>query len=71
MLVKECLNEAHALAESKGETLPWRECLPSGIRECKRMPPNLKRRAQRGDKAGEFMVERENEDDISTDNQEE
>jgi hypothetical protein len=31
-LVKECLNYAHALAKRKGETLPWRECLPSGIR---------------------------------------
>ncbi len=29
-LVKECLREARALAKSKGETLPWLECLPSG-----------------------------------------
>jgi hypothetical protein len=46
-LVKECLNEVRALAKSKGETLPWLEYLPIGIRESKRMAPFLKRWAQR------------------------
>jgi hypothetical protein len=36
---KECLNEARALAKRKGETLPWLECLASGIRESKRLAP--------------------------------
>jgi hypothetical protein len=39
-LVKECLNEARALAKRKGETLPWLECLPrqpNGIHESKRL----------------------------------
>ncbi len=71
-LVQECLSEAHALAKSKGETLPWLECLPSGIHESKRLAPFVKRSAQRAARkaAGEFMVEREDENNISTDDEE-
>ncbi len=32
-LVQECLKEEHTLAKRKGETLPWLECMPSGIRK--------------------------------------
>jgi hypothetical protein len=63
LLVKECLVEAHALAKSKGETLPWVECLASGIRERKRLAPLLAARKA----AGEFMVEREDENHVLTD----
>jgi hypothetical protein len=72
-LVKECLQEARALARSKGETLPWLECLPSGIRTSKRLVLFMKRweqRAARKAAGGEFMVERKNENDISTDDEE-
>jgi hypothetical protein len=54
-----------ALAKSKGETLLWRECLP--IRESKRLEVNLKRWEQRRDRE----VEREDEDDIPTDDEKE
>jgi hypothetical protein len=62
-----------ALAKSKGGTLPWLECLPSGIRARKRLAPFVKRwtqRAARKAAGGEFMVEREDENDISTDDDE-
>jgi hypothetical protein len=68
-LVKECLQEARALARSKGETLPWLECLPSGIRASKRLAPFVKQWAQRAARkaaGGEFMVEREDKNNIST-----
>ncbi len=66
-LVKECLKEAIALVQRKGETLPWLECLPSGIHESKRLAPFVERWAQRAaHKAGELMVEREDENYIST-----
>jgi hypothetical protein len=70
-LVKECLKEERALAKRKGETLPWLECLPSGIRESKLLEPLVERCqwAQHAARkaAGEYMVEREDENDISTD----
>jgi hypothetical protein len=71
-LVKVCLQEARALAKSKGETLPWLECLQSGIRASMRLEPFVKHCAQRAapKAAGEFMVEREDENDISTDEEE-
>jgi hypothetical protein len=70
-LVKECLNEARALAKRKSETLSWLDCLPSGIRESKRLAPFLERWAQRAaHKVGKFMVERKDENDVSTDNEE-
>ncbi len=72
-LVKECLQEARALARSKGETLPWLECLPSGIRASKRLAPFVKRWAQRAARkavGGECMVEREDKNDMSTDDDE-
>ncbi len=72
-LVKECLQEARALARGKGETLPWLECLPSGTRASKRLAPIVKRwtqRAARKAAGGEFMLEREDENDISTDEEE-
>jgi hypothetical protein len=59
---------ARALAKSKGETLPWLECLPSGICASKRLAPFVKRWAQltRRKAAGEFIVEREDKNNIST-----
>ncbi len=58
---------ARALAKRKGETLQWLEFLPSGIRESKLLAQFVERFAR---KAGEFMVEREDENDISTDDKE-
>jgi hypothetical protein len=55
------LNEVLALTKSNGETLPWLECLPIGICDSKHMAQYLYRWVQRGDKAGEFMAERESE----------
>jgi hypothetical protein len=71
-LVNEFLNEAHALAKSQREKLPWLECLPKGIRESERLSAHLKRWEERSAKAGKFMVERkpELEDEISTDDEE-
>jgi hypothetical protein len=73
-LVKECLQEARALASSKGETLPLLECLLSGNRASKRLVPFVKQWTQRAARkaAGEFMVECEDEteNDISTDDEE-
>jgi hypothetical protein len=69
-LEKECLKETHALAKRKGETLPWSKCLPKGIRESKRLAAYLKRWEKRGNKEGGFMVECEDEDDVSTDDEE-
>ncbi len=71
-LVKECLQEACALAKSKGKTLPWLGCLPSRNRASKRVALFVKRWTQRAArKAGrEFMVEREDENDILTDDDE-
>jgi hypothetical protein len=74
-LVKECLNEGRALAKCKDKTLPWLvpwlECLPSGIRESKRPAQFLERGAQRAArKVGKLLVEREDENDISTDDEE-
>jgi hypothetical protein len=71
-LVEECLSEARALARSRGEKLPWLECLPKGICESERLASFLRRWAERGAKTGEFMVEREaeHEDEISTDDEE-
>ena len=68
-LVKECLQEARALTKSRGETLPWLECLPSGIRASMRLAPFVKRWTQRAacKARGEFMVKRKDENDISTD----
>jgi hypothetical protein len=40
------------------------DSVPKGMREWKRLAAYLKRWAQRGDKEGEFMVEREDEDGI-------
>jgi hypothetical protein len=72
-LVEECLRDVWAVAKSTGETLPWLECLPKGIRESERLAAHLKRWEEHGTKAGEFMVEREaeNENEISTDDEEE
>ncbi len=53
-LAEEGLEETCAFAESEGETLPWRECLPKGIRESKHMEQYLKRWGLCGDKAGEL-----------------
>ncbi len=65
--MNECLNEARALAKSKGETLQWLECLQSGNSKSKLLAPFVARWAQRAArKAGEFMVEREDENNIST-----
>jgi hypothetical protein len=62
-LVKECLQEVRAVAKRKRETLPWLECLPSGLAQfVKRWAQCAARKA-----AGEFMVEREDENDISMD----
>ena len=71
-LVKECLDEARAFAQSGGEKLPWLECLPKGIRESERLAAHLRRWGERGAKTGEFMVERapQDEDEISTDDEE-
>jgi hypothetical protein len=71
-LVKECLQEARALTKSRGETLSWLECLPSEIRASKRLAPFVEQWTQRAARkaAGEFMVEREDENDISTDDEE-
>jgi hypothetical protein len=71
-LVKECLDEARALAQNGGEKLPWLECLPKGIRESARLAAHLRRWGERGAKTGEFMVERapQDEDEISTDDEE-
>jgi hypothetical protein len=64
-LVKGCLNEERALAKRKGETLPWLECLPSGIHENKRLKPFVDRWAPRAArKTGKFMVVRVDENDI-------
>ncbi len=41
-----------------------------GHRESDLLAAHLKRWAQRGNKAGKFMVERGDENDISTDNEE-
>jgi hypothetical protein len=72
-LVEECLSEARALAKSKGEKLPWFDCLPKGICDSARLAAHLRRWKERGTKAGEFMVQREaeHEDEISTDDEEE
>ncbi len=60
----------HTLTKSKGNTLSCLKCLPIGILESKRMVLFLGRWAQRGGKAGEFMVEQEDKNDISTDDKE-
>ncbi len=72
-LVEECLRDVHAVAKSTGEKLPWLKCLPKGIRESERLAAHLKRWEERGAKAGKFMLEREaeNENEISTDDEEE
>ncbi len=51
----------------------WLEGLPSGIRPSKRLAPLVKRWAQHAARkaaGGEFMFEREDENDISTDDEE-
>ncbi len=52
-----------ALAKSKGETLPWLECLPKGIGESVRLVAHLKRWKECCNNAGEFMAEREPKDE--------
>ncbi len=70
--MKECLQEARSVAKRKGETLPLLECLPRWIRASKRLAPFVKWWAQRAARkaAGEFMVDSEDENDISTDDDE-
>ncbi len=58
-LVEECLSKACTLAKSRGEKLPWLECLPKGIRESERLAAHLRRWGEHSAKTGEFMVERE------------
>ncbi len=77
--MEECLKDERAVAKSAGEKLPWLECLPEGIRELERLAAHLKRWEEHqiaeecGAKAGEFMVvrEAEQENEISTDDEEE
>jgi hypothetical protein len=46
-LVEECLSEARALAKSKGEKLPWLECLSKGICDSGRLAAHLRRWKER------------------------
>ncbi len=50
-----------------GKKLQWLECLTKGICKSKHLEAYLKRWEQRGDKEGEFMVERKDEDNNLTD----
>jgi hypothetical protein len=61
---------ASTLAKSKGETMPWLECLSSGIRESKRLAPFVKLWTQRAARKAAGEGEHEDENDISRDEEE-